>query len=1102
MKRLSLVLFVLGLLTAAATLAAPKRKQNAEPEPVEKDVLSAKTFEGLTLRSIGPALTSGRISDIAVDPRNRKIYYVAVASGGVWKTSNAGTTWKPIFDDQGSYSIGCVTIDPDNPLTVWVGTGENNSQRSVGYGDGVYKSVDGGASWEKMGLENSEHIGKIVVDPRDSAVVYVAAQGPLWGPGGDRGLFKTIDGGATWKKVLEISDNTGVSDVVLDPRDPDVLYAAAYQRRRRVWTLINGGPESAIYKSTDAGANWTKLENGLPKEDMGRVGLAISPAEPDVVYAIIEAAGDAGGFYRSADAGANWDKRSDYVSRSPQYYQEIIADPRDVDRVYSNDTWLHVTEDGGKTFTKVPETYKHVDNHALWIDPEDTDYLLAGCDGGVYESFDRGATWYFKANLPVTQFYKITVDNDAPFYNVYGGTQDNFTLGGPSRNVSEHGISNRDWYVTRGGDGFQTRVDPEDPNILYSQAQYGNLVRFDRRSGEQLDIQPQPGAGEPPLRFNWDSPLIISPHSHNRLYFGANRLFRSDDRGDTWRAVSPDLTRQIDRNRLQVMGRVWSVDAVSKNRSTSFYGNIVSLAESPLEEGLIYVGTDDGLVQVTEDGGANWRAVETFPGVPERTYVGYLVASQHEADTVYAALNNHKSADFKPYVLKSADRGRTWTSIAGDLPERGSVYSLAEDHVELGLLFAGTEFGLFFTLDGGGKWVRLEGGLPTIAVRDLAIQQRENDLVAGTFGRGFYILDDYSPLRGLTREALEQEALLFPVKKTWMYVPARPLELRGKSFQGDAWFSAPNPPFGAVFTYYLEDELTTREKRRQKVEKEKLEKGEPVFYPSWEELRAEDREEEPAILLTVTDADGNVVRRLTGPTKAGFHRIAWDLRYPPSTPTRLEPFPTDNPFRDPPIGPMAVPGTYTVSQAKRVDGRVTPLGEPQSFETVPLGTATLGAEDKALLLAFQQKVGRLQRAVLGAVESADEAQKRLDFIKRALLDTPGAEPGLGDRTRALETRLKDLQVELTGDETISSRNEPSPPSVRSRVERIVGGQWTSTSAPTQTNRDAYSIAGQAFARVLEGLRTLIEEDLVGLEDALEAAGAPWTPSRVPRWEIE
>ncbi|MGB6336024.1 MAG: glycosyl hydrolase [Thermoanaerobaculia bacterium] len=1102
MKRLHffVVLVVCALLIVPAVMAA--KKAAAEESAEEKDILSAGTFSGLQFRGLGPAIASGRISEIAVDPRNPKIYYVAVSSGGVWKTVNSGTTWTPIFDNEGSYSIGTVTVDPNNPLIVWVGTGENNSQRSVAYGDGVYKSMDGGKSWKNVGLENSEHIGKIIVHPDNSDIVFVASQGPLWGPGGDRGLYKTEDGGETWKKILDISENTGVNEVLMDPRDPDVLYASAYQRRRRVWTLIDGGPESGIYKSTDGGENWQQLEAGLPKEDMGRIGMAISPADPDVVYAIIEASGEDKGFYRSLDAGVNWENQNEYVSGSGQYYQEIIADPENVDRVYSMDTWMMVTEDGGKSFHKVGETFKHVDNHSLWINPEDTDYLLAGCDGGVYESWDRGATWHYKANLPVTQFYKVGIDNDTPFYNLYGGTQDNTTLGGPSRNVSGNGILNSDWITTVGGDGFQTRVDPEDPNIIYSQWQYGGLVRFDKRSGEEIDIRPQHGKDEEPIVFNWDSPLIISPHSHTRLYFAGNRLFRSDDRGDTWRPVSPDLSRQIDRNRLEVMDRVWSVDAVAKNLSTSFYGNIVSLAESPLEEGLIYAGTDDGLIQVTADGGENWRRIESFPVVPSMTYVAYIVASQHDADTVIAAFNNHKNSDFKPYVLKSTDRGATWTSITGDLPERGSVFSLAEDHVNPELLFAGTEFGAFFTLDGGGQWIQLEGGLPTIAVRDMQIQQRENDLVLATFGRGFYILDDYSPLRRLNRQILENDSVLFPVKDAWMYMESHPLGMPGKGFLGDSLYSAPNPPFGAVITYYLDEDLKTRKELRQEAEKELVEKGEPVYYPGWDELRAEDREEKPVILLTVSDREGNVVRRLTGPTKSGFHRVAWDLRYPASTPTSLEPFPADNPFEQPPKGPMVVPGSYQVSIAKVIGGEVTPLGESQSFETVPLGTATLAAADKEELLAFQQKTARLQRGVLGAVKSAEEAQNRLSHVKKAIADTPQADPGLMDQANSLEAQLKDIQVELSGDTVVASHSERTPMSITSRVNRIVGGQWTSTSAPTQTNRDAYDIASEEFAEVLEKLRVLIGDDLAQLEQDLEAAGGPWTPGRLPNWQPE
>ncbi|HEY0783177.1 MAG TPA: glycosyl hydrolase, partial [Thermoanaerobaculia bacterium] len=499
MRRTLVTLAVLLLLPTTGALAAAKK---ADPKPPKdsdsgkKGEWKAGTFSGLELRSIGPSGNSGRIVDVAVQAGKPSVYYVASASGGVWKTSNGGTTYSPIFDGQGSYSIGALALDPNDPLVVWVGTGENNSQRSVSYGDGVYKSVDGGKSWENVGLKSSEHIGKIVVDPRNSDVVYVAAQGPLWAAGGDRGLYKTLDGGKTWKQVLKISPDTGVTDLLLDPAHPDVLYAASYQRRRHVWTLLDGGPESAIYKSRDGGATWKKLTAGLPKEDMGRIGLALSPADPSTIYATIEAARKDGGFYRSQDGGANWEKRSSSVSSSPQYYQRVFADPKDVDRVYTVDLWVQVSEDGGKTFHNLGEKNKHSDNHVVWIEPTDTDHLLVGCDGGLYETHDRGASWAFKPNLPVTQFYRVSADNSKPFYFVYGGTQDNFSLGGPSRTTNDQGIVNSDWFVTQGGDGFQSQIDPEDPTIVYAESQYGGLARFDRKSGEAIDIQPQPPLGE------------------------------------------------------------------------------------------------------------------------------------------------------------------------------------------------------------------------------------------------------------------------------------------------------------------------------------------------------------------------------------------------------------------------------------------------------------------------------------------------------------------------------------------------------------------------------------------------------------------------------
>lgn len=1096
--RLGCVLIVLlNLLISPVWAEKPTSRDAAK----KVDLLSAETFEGLAFRAIGPAIASGRIGDLAVNPENAAEYYVAVSSGGVWKTTNWGTTFTPIFDEQASYSIGCITLDPNNPHVVWVGTGENNSQRSVSWGDGVYRSRDGGASWQRMGLEKSEHIGMIRIDPRDSNVVYVAAQGPLWAPGGDRGLYKTTDGGKSWTCVLSISPNTGVSEVHLDPRNPDVLYAAAYQRRRHVWTLINGGPESAIYKSTDAGASWRKVDSGLPKVDLGRIGLAVSPADPDVIYAIVEAAGKEGGVFRSRNRGESWERRSRYMSTSPQYYNELFADPKNVDLVYSMDTWLHVSKDGGATFVKVGEKTKHVDNHAMWINPQRTSHWLVGSDGGIYETHDAGTTWQFKDNLPVSQFYRVAVDTTQPFYFVYGGTQDNLSMGGPSRTTSSSGITNREWFFVPGGDGFVVRIDPTNPDIVYSESQHGALIRYDRASGEAIDIQPQEGTNDPPNRWNWDSPYIISPHSPTRLYFASQRLYRSDDRGDRWVAVSGDLTRQVDRNQLPVMDKVWPADAVSKNASTSFYGNIVSLSESPLVEGLLYVGTDDGLVQTSEDGGASWRKVERFPGVPEKAYVSRVEASTHARDTVYAAFDNHKMGDFKPYVLRSTDRGRSWTSIAGDLPVGQVVYALAEDPKEPGLLFAGCELGVFFTLDGGSRWIQLKGGVPTIAVRDLAIQARENDLVLGTFGRGFYVLDDYTPLRGLTRAALERPAVLFGVRKAWAYIETQSLGGRGKASQGDGFFTADNPPFGAVFTYYLKDDVQTLVEQRHAREKEAAKAGTTAPYPTPEELRAEATEEKPAVVLTVTDADGNVVRRLEGPARKGFTRVAWDLRFPAAVPAREEAGEKD-PWDWPEVGPFVVPGTYAVSIATRVGGVLTSVPGSQSFEVEPLGHATLPAQDRPAVLAFQRRAARLQRAVLGAVEVVKDLHARVKLIKLALRDTPDAPVELDAEVRRIEARLHELDRVLRGDRELARRHYPVPPSIVGRVENVVYTHWASTSGVTGTQQQNLTVAGALFEQNLRDLRQLVEVELKQLEAAMEMAGAPYTPGRFPVWEVE
>ncbi|MEO1128196.1 MAG: glycosyl hydrolase [Planctomycetota bacterium] len=1087
-----LALIAIMHLAPAPTFAQDAEEAEAEQEEEEDDSpMKASTFSAIKARLVGPALSSGRIGDIAVDPNNHAHWFVAVSSGNVWKTVNNGITFTPVFDNEGSYSIGCLAMDPNNPQVVWVGSGENNSQRSVSWGDGVYKTTDGGASWTNVGLPDSEHIGMIAIDPRDSDVVYVAAQGPLWNSGGDRGLYKTTDGGETWERILHISDDTGINEIHLDPRNPDVMYASSYQRRRHVWTLINGGPESGIHKSTDGGATWREITSGLPSSDKGRIGMDIAPANPDVIYAIVEAAED-GGVYRSTDRGETWTKRSSYMSSSPQYYNELVCDPHDVDRVYSLDTFFHVTEDGGKSFKRVPIDYKHVDDHALWINPNDPNHMILGCDGGIYDTYDRGANWRFMPNLPVTQFYRVSVDQSLPFYYVYGGTQDNNTLGAPHRTRNPAGITNEDWFITVGGDGYETQVDPTDPNIVYSLWQYGGLVRHDRRSGEITDIKPREKPGEEPYVWNWDSPLLLSPHNPKRLYFAGNRLFRSNDGGNSWETISPDLTRGLDRNQLEVMGVIQKPDAVSKHRSTSIYGNAVSLSESPVIEGLLYVGTDDGLVHVSGDDGGSWRRIDTFPGVPEMTYVSWLLASNHDANVVYAGFDNHKNGDFTPYALRSSDRGRTWESIAGDLPEDNVVYAIQEDHVNPDLLFAGTEYGAYFSLNRGETWMKFSG-LPTIAVRDIDVQRRENDLALATFGRGIYVIEDYTPLRTIDEDLLEQDAVLFPIKDALAYMQtSRFSDRSGRGWQGATYFAAPNPPYGAIFTYYLKDALTSREDSRKKAEKE-----DDWEYPTIEEFREERREPDPRIVLTVRDRNGDVVRRVTGKTGKGMHRIAWDLRYPSTNPINLGSS-SLAPWQRAPSGPHVAPGRYIVTLAKEVDGVMTELAGPLAFNVRRLGDATFASEDPEAVLAFQRDVAELNRAIRGTLRAATEVQDRIKHLRAAVMETPEANAMKIARLDALHNRLRDALIELRGDPVKSARSVAQPPTIRGRVGNIMGSQWWVTSPPTQTELDGYEYAATDFARVLSDMNGIFS-DLTVIELEMEEAGAPWTPGRLPTW---
>lgn len=1088
--------WMLAASLSLAYLPSPTFAQDSDTPKDETPGINAGLVSALNFRNLGPAFMSGRIGDIAVDPVNRSIWYVVASSGGVWKTENAGVTFKPIFDGQGSYSIGCVTICPHDRHTIWIGTGENNSQRSVGYGDGLYKSTDGGQSFKRVGLENSEHIGMIAVHPNNPDIVYVAAQGPLWKDGGDRGLYKTSDGGKTWTNILSISPMTGINEVHIDPKNPDILYASSYQRRRHEWVLIDGGPESAIYKSTDGGTNWRKINRGLPDVDKGKIGLDISPVNPEIVYAIVEAAEDKGGFFRSLNRGETWEKMSNYVSSSPQYYNELVCCPHNANRIYSLDTTLMVSEDGGKTFVGVGEDDKHVDNHAIIIDPNDENHLLVGCDGGLYETWDRGKTYDYKANLPITQFYKVAVSNDKPFYYVYGGTQDNATQGGPSRTNNDHGIRNSDWFVTVFGDGFEPAVDPNDPDTIYSQWQYGGLVRYNRKTGETVDIKPQESKEGPPLRWNWDSPLLISPHNSKRLYYASQMLFRSDDRGDNWTAISPDLTRQIDRNQLKVMGRVWGVDAVAKNTSTSLYGNIVSLDESTRAEGLIYAGTDEGLIQITEDGGKTWHKVDRFGtlDVPEYGYINDIEADLFDPNTVYVVVNNHKRGDFQPYILKSSDRGKSWQEISGDLPKRGSVYTLKQDHVNPQLLFCGTEFGCYFTVDGGQKWIALKSGLPTIMVRDLEIQRRENDLVLATFGRGFYVLDDYSPLRDIKPELLESNHM-FPIKKGLMFQTVSKMGVGGRGFQGANFYTAPNPEYGVTFTFHLKEELKSKKAQREKSDRDAARAGKDSPYPSWEDLKKEDREVASSRWLTIRDPSGAIVRKIPTSTGRGMVRANWDYRHAgPSSGGRRRRGGGGG-------GPVAVPGKYTVEVSQMVDGEVQEVIAKTEFEIEPLTFGDTTEINRVAIRDFAKQVYKLANAVNAATELATEASERLDALEGLTRSAAEVDVGLWKEIRALQLRLKDVQEKFTGDPTRTKRSEDAMPGLQSRLSNAMMGAMGSTTGPTGTHRRQYEIAGEEFEAALVELNKLLQTDIPAVLNRFDALGAPWTPGRpIPSWK--
>lgn len=1056
-----------------------------------KNAMDADTFAGMKLRGIGPALMSGRIADIAIDPVNQSTWYVAVGSGGVWKTENAGTTWTSIFDGQGSYSIGSVTLDPSNRHTVWVGTGENVGGRHVGFGDGVYRSKDGGTTWTNMGLKASERISKIIVHPDDSQIVWVAAQGPLWSKGGERGLYKTVDGGTTWKRVLDAGEWTGVTDIVIDPRDPDILYAATWQRQRSVAAFIGGGPESGLHRSTDGGTTWERLKAGLPEGPMGKIGLAISPQEPDVLYAAIELERRKGAVFRSGNRGSSWEKRSDTISggTGPHYYQELYASPHAFDRIYLADVVIQISDDGGKTFRPMEEKHKHSDNHALAFRADDPDYLLVGSDGGLYESHDLARTWRYIDNLPVTQFYKVAVDDDAPFYNIYGGTQDNSSQGGPSRTDNRNGIRNSDWFITLFADGHQSATEPGNPDIVYAEWQQGNLVRYDRSTGEIVYIQPQPEPGDGVERFNWDAPILVSPHDPKRLYFASQRVWRSDNRGDTWRPISTDLSHGKDRMQMPLMGRQQSWDSAWDLFAMSNFGSITSLSESPKAEGLLYAGTDDGLIQVSENGGESWRSTEvsSLSGVPKEAFVNDIRADLFDADTVYVALDNHKSGDFKPYLYRSTDRGRSWSSMVGDLPERHLVWRVVQDHVKPELFFAATEFGLFFTPDTGRHWVQLKGDAPTISFRDVTIQRRENDLVGASFGRGFFVLDDYSALRNIDATELEEDAILFTPRRAWWYIERRPLAGDGKAYNGDSFYYAPNPDFGAVFTYYLKDDLQGRTAQRKSDEKSRIEDGKDTPVPSWTELEAERREQEPALMLVIRDADGDIVRRVPATAKKGVQRVSWDLRYPSMDAIGTPP----DYFNPEPVGFLAMPGDYSATLEQRVDGVVTAIAGPVEVKVEQMRTGTLPAKSLAETGAFLKRLAKVNAGVSAANLHLPTLKSRVDQLGQALARSQ-ASPTVDQQLEAARQTLFQIEEAFSNNGSKAEIGEPEPHLLAQRYWHAMLGVAYSSYGPTPGHERSLQLAEAELTSLSAQVKQLEDQTLPTIEKALRDAGAPWS----------
>ncbi len=1094
MKRVSFAL----KLAAAAGLFGGALIAGAEPRPADQ-ANPADKLKGLELREIGPAVMGGRIDDFAVVEGNPNIVFVGVASGGVWKTTNNGTTWTPVFDKEAVSTIGDIAIAASDPSVVWVGSGEPNNRQSSSWGDGAYKSLDGGKTWQNVGLRTTHHIGRIVIHPRNPDVVYVAAEGHLWGPNAERGVYKTTDGGKTWVQVLKINDDTGVSDIAMDPQSPDILYAAAYERRRTPFGFNGGGPDSGIYKTTDGGVTWKKLTKGLPYEnggDTGRIGLDIYRKDPNIVYAVVQH--EKGGTFRSDDKGETWKKMGDTNPR-PSYYSQIRIDPNNDLRIWELGAQMFYSEDGGKKFVTDRVKGIHGDFHAMWIDPADSNHMLAGSDGGIHWSYDAGRTWDFVNTMAIGQFYEIGLDNEMP-YHICGGLQDNGSWCGPSQSLTRDGITNEDWFVIHGGDGFYAAIDPVEPWIVYTESQDGHIDRRDLRTAQQRSIEPEAKYGEPHYRFQWNSPVAVSAHNHTMIYYGGNYLFKSTDRGDTWTRLGGDLTTGVDRNKLQIFGKTPDKNTLSRHDGVQEYPTITTLCESPLTPNVLWVGTDDGNLQVTRDGGKTWKNVAArVPGVPKGMYVSRVVASKAGEGAAFATFDGHRSDDYGIYIFVTNDYGESWKAIRNGIPESaGSVHVVREHPRNQNLLFAGLEFGLWVSWDRGANWTALKNNFPTVPVDDIQIQARENDLVLATHGRSIWIFDDITPIEKMDAGALNSDLTFFPPHA------ATTFNIRMRRWSGgQKFFTAKNPPYGAILNYYLKEAVPPEPpKAEQEPDKDNKDKAAAARTEEKGKGTAEEKSKSSAeakkegkAKITVSDKDGKIVREFDGPGAAGMNRANWDLRYNPAaepTPEQMEAINAG--YWEGPRGPRVEPGRYTVkikAGAKEATQEVVVEDDPHVQLSPEDRVARRAAMDQ--LYAMEKTAAKDRKAIQGLKDalSAARAQWKADAGKP---DTTKIPEDIQKTADELQKKVDKVAEKYNRErEGLGNAGPPfewKPDPLPDQVQGLLQDLDGFAAAPGGQQKEKLAELGPLVSEASAQVKKLVDEDLPALNKKMNDAGIP------------